>query len=196
LGNPYTREQLIAFAMEGERVACGTAHADNVSPVLLGGFTLVRSVNPLDVVTLNSPLELVVTIIHPQIEVKTADARAVLIDKLHLKQAVVQTANLGALVTGLFKEDYDLIRRSLVDHIVEPVRSMLIPGFYELKKRANEAGALGAGISGSGPSVFALSKGMDTAQKVGLAMQKVYDEISVPYDTHISPINAKGVKIL
>ena len=196
LGNPYTREQLIAFAMEGERVACGTAHADNVSPVLLGGFTLVRSVNPLDVVTLNSPLELVVTIIHPQIEVKTADARAVLIDKLHLKQAVVQTANLGALVTGLFKEDYDLIRRSLVDHIVEPVRSMLIPGFKELKNRANEAGALGTGISGSGPSVFALSKGMHTAQKVGLAMQKVYDEIEVPYDTHISPINAKGVKIL
>jgi homoserine kinase len=157
---------------------------------------LVRSVNPLDVVTLNSPLELVVTIIHPEIEVKTADARAVLLDKLHLKQAVAQTANLGALVTGLFREDYDLIRRSLVDHIVEPVRSMLIPGFNELKNRANEAGALGTGISGSGPSVFALSKGMDTALKVGLAMQKVYDEISVPYDTHISPINAKGVKIL
>ena len=196
LGNPYTREQLITFAMEDERVACGTAHADNVSPVLLGGFTLVRSVNPLDVVTLNSPLELVVTIIHPEIEVKTADARAVLLDKLHLKQAVAQTANLGALVTGLFKEDYDLIRRSLVDHIVEPVRSMLIPRFNELKNRANEAGALGTGISGSGPSVFALSKGMDAAQKVGLAMQKVYDEISVPYDTHISPINAKGVKIL
>ena len=196
LGNPYTREQLITFAMEGERVACGTAHADNVSPVILGGFTLVRSVNPLDVVTLNSPLELVVTIIHPEIEVKTADARAVLLDKLHLKQAVAQTANLGALVTGLFREDYDLIRRSLVDHIVEPVRSMLIPGFNELKNRANEAGALGTGISGSGPSVFALSKGMDTAQKVGLSMQKVYDEISVPYDTHISPINAKGVKIL
>ena len=196
LGNPYTREQLITFAMEGERVACGTAHADNVSPVLLGGFTLVRSVNPLDVVTLNSPLELVVTIIHPEIEVKTADARAVLLDKLHLKQAVAQTANLGALVTGLFKEDYNLIRRSLVDHIVEPVRSMLIPRFNEVKNRANEAGALGTGISGSGHSVFALSKGMDTAQKVGLAMQKVYDEISVPYDTHISPINAKGVKIL
>ena len=151
--------------MEGERVACGTAHADNVSPVLLGGFTLVRSANPLDVVTLNSPLELVVTIIHPEIEVKTADARAVLLDKLHLKQAIAQTANLGALVTGLFKEDYELIRRSLVDHIVEPVRSMLIPGFNELKNRANEAGALGTGISGSGPSVFALSKGMDIAQK-------------------------------
>ena len=196
LGNPYTREQLITFAMEGERVACGTAHADNVSPVLLGGFTLVRSANPLDVVTLNSPLELVVTIIHPEIEVKTADARAVLLDKLHLKQAIAQTANLGARVTGLFKEDYELIRRSLVDHIVEPVRSMLIPGFNELKNRANEAGALGTGISGSGPSVFALSKGMDIAQKVGLAMQKVYDEIRVPYDTHISPINSKGVKIL
>ena len=157
LGNPYTRNELISFAMKGERVACGTAHADNVSPVLLGGFTLVRSLKPLDVVTLNSPLELVVTIIHPEIEIKTADARAVLLDKLHLKQAVAQTANLGALVTGLFKEDYELIRRSLVDHIVEPVRSMLIPGFGELKKAANEAGALGTGISGSGPSVFALS---------------------------------------
>ena len=196
LGSPYTKNQLIAFAMEGERVACGTAHADNVSPVLLGGFTLVRSVDPLDVITLNSPLELVVTIIHPEIEVKTSDARAVLLDKLHLKKAIAQTANLGALVTGLFKEDYELIRRSLVDHIVEPVRSMLIPGFSELKKRANHAGALGTGISGSGPSVFALSKGMDTAQKVGLAMQKVYDEIGVPYDTYISPINEKGVKIL
>ena len=196
LGNPYTREELITFAMEGELVACGTAHADNVSPVLLGGFTLVRSVNPLDVVTLNSPLELVVTIIHPEIEVKTSDARAVLLEKLHLKQAVAQTANLGALVTGLFKEDYELIRRSLVDHIVEPVRSMLIPGFTKLKKNANEAGALGTGISGSGPAVFALSKGLDTAQKVGLAMQKVYDEISVPYETYISPVNAEGVKIL
>ena len=162
----------------------------------MGGFTLVRSVDPLDVITLNSPLELVITIIHPEIEVKTSDARAVLLDKLHLKKAIAQTANLGALVTGLFKEDYELIRRSLVDHIVEPVRSMLIPGFSELKKRANHAGALGTGISGSGPSVFALSKGMDTAQKVGLAMQKVYDEIGVPYDTFISPINEKGVKIL
>ena len=196
LGNPYTRNELISFAMEGERVACGTAHADNVSPVLLGGFTLVRSLKPLDVVTLNSPLELVVTIIHPEIEIKTADARAVLLDKLHLKQAVAQTANLGALVTGLFKEDYELIRRSLVDHIVEPVRSMLIPGFGELKKAANEAGALGTGISGSGPSVFALSKGMTTAKNVGLAMQKVYDKIEVPYNTYISSINNKGVKIL
>ncbi|GIR18019.1 MAG: homoserine kinase [Flavobacteriaceae bacterium] len=135
LGNPYTKNELISFAMEGELVACGTAHADNVSPVLLGGFTLVRSLNPLDVVTLNSPLELVITIIHPEIEIKTSDARAVLLDKLHLKQAVAQTANLGALVTGLFKEDYELIRRSLVDHIVEPVRSMLIPGFGELKRQ-------------------------------------------------------------
>ena len=196
LGNPYTRNDLISFAMEGERVACGTAHADNVSPVLLGGFTLVRSLDPLDVVTLNSPLELVVTIIHPEIEIKTADARAVLLDKLQLKQAVAQTANLGALVTGLFKEDYELIRRSLVDHIVEPVRSMLIPGFGELKNAINEAGALGTGISGSGPSVFALSKGMTTAKNVGLAMQKVYDKIEVPYNTYISSINNHGVKIL
>ena len=133
---------------------------------------------------------------NPEIEIKTADARAVLLDKLHLKQAVAQTANLGALVTGLFKEDYELIRRSLVDHIVEPVRSMLIPGFGELKKATNEAGALGTGISGSGPSVFALSKGMTTAKNVGLAMQKVYDKIEVPYNTYISSINNQGVKIL
>ena len=109
---------------------------------------------------------------------------------------MAQTANLGALVTGLFKEDYELIRRSLVDHIVEPVRSMLIPGFGELKNAINEAGALGTGISGSGPSVFALSKGMTTAKNVGLAMQKVYDKIEVPYNTYISSINNQGVKIL
>ena len=196
LGNPYTNKELISFAMEGERVACGTAHADNVAPVLLGGFTLVRSLNPLDVVPLHTPLELVVTIIHPEIEIKTSDARAVLLDKLQLKQAIAQTANLGALVTGLFKEDYELIRRSLVDHIVEPVRSILIPGFAELKKSANKAGALGTGISGSGPSVFALSKGISTAKNVEHAMRNVYDKIGVPYNTFISTINNKGVKIL
>lgn len=196
LGNPYTRNELISFAMEGERVACGSAHADNVAPVLLGGFTLVRSLNPLDVIPLHTPLELVVTIIHPEIEIKTSDARAVLLDKLQLQQAIAQTANLGALVTGLFKEDYELIRRSLVDHIVEPVRSILIPGFTELKTSANKAGALGTGISGSGPSVFALSKGMSTAKNVEHAMRDVYETIGVPYNTFISTINNQGVKIL
>ncbi len=196
LSNPYSKSELISFAMEGERIACGSAHADNVSPVILGGFTLVRSLDPLDVIRLNTPLELVATIIHPEIEVKTADARAVLLDKLHLKQAVAQTANLGALVTGLFKEDYELIRRSLVDHIVEPVRSVLIPGFQQLKDNANAAGALGTGISGSGPSVFALSKGMETAHNVPKAMEEVYQKIGLPYETHISIINNEGVKIV
>ena len=138
LGGPFTQLELIAFAMEGERLACGSAHADNVAPVIMGGFTLVRSTNPLDVIPLNSPLELAATVIHPEIEVKTADARAVLHNKIPLKKAINQWANVGALVSGLYQEDYNLISRSLVDEIVEPARAMLIPGFDQLKENAKK----------------------------------------------------------
>ena len=196
LGEPFTPSELIAFAMEGERLACGSAHADNVAPVIMGGFTLVRSLDPLDVIPLHSPLELAATVVHPEIEVKTADARAVLLNKIPLKKAINQWANVGALVSGLFQEDYDLISRSLVDEIVEPARAMLIPGFDQLKEKAKHAGALGCGISGSGPSVFALSRGMTTAQKVAQSMAEVYDAIGVPYEVHVCPINPNGVQFL
>ncbi|MCW1952859.1 MAG: homoserine kinase [Flavobacteriia bacterium] len=193
LGSPLSIEQLIPFAMEGERLASGVAHADNVAPALLGGFTLVRSSQPLDVVTLPSPSELYATVIHPQIEIKTADSRRILKTNIALTDGITQWGNLGALVAGLFKEDYPLIGRSLEDVIIEPIRSILIPGFDTIKKAALEAGALGCGISGSGPSVFAFSQGKETAQKVAQAIKAAYEPFDIPFELHLSKINPQGV---
>jgi homoserine kinase len=195
LGNPFTPKQLVRFAMEGERLASGAAHADNVAPAILGGFTLVRSYKPLDITSLHTPAELWVTVIHPQIEVKTSDAREILKQKVLMTDAIRQWGNVGALVAGLYQENYDLISRSLEDAIVEPVRAILIPAFYELKVKCKEAGALGGGISGSGPSVFMLSRGEENARKVAAMMDTVYAPLGVDYKIHVSKINTEGVKI-
>lgn len=196
LGAPFSTSKLVEFAMEGERLASGVAHADNVAPALFGGFTLVRSYEPLDIIPINSPSELYATVIHPQIEVKTSDSRKILKTNITLKDGIRQWGNLGGLIAGLFTEDYDLIGRSLVDHIVEPIRSILIPGFDDVKVNSMAAGALGCGISGSGPSIFAFSKGEAIAQAVALAMKNVYQNIGIDYDIHVSKINSKGIKIL
>lgn len=196
LGNPFTPAQLVPFAMEGERLASGNAHADNVAPALLGGFTLVRSYEPFDVLKLNTPKDLYMTIIHPQIEVKTADSRKVVKPNVTLKNAITQWGNVGGLVAGLYTEDYDLIGRSLTDVIIEPLRSILIPKFEEVKKASLESGALGAGISGSGPSIFALSKGKETATKVAESMKSIYESTGIVFDIHVAPINEDGVRII
>lgn len=196
LGKPFSTLELVKFSMEGERLASGVAHADNVAPALFGGFTLVRSYDPLDVVTIPSPNELFATVIHPQIEVKTSDSRKVLKNNISLADGIKQWGNVGGLVAGLFKDDYDLIGRSLEDHIIEPIRSILIPGFDDVKAAAIEAGALGCGISGSGPSIFSFSKGEETAQNVGEAMKRIYQNIGIDFDIHISKINSEGIKRL
>ena len=196
LGEPFSLQELIPFAMEGEKLASGTAHADNVAPALLGGFTLVRSYDPLDVIKINTPKELYATVIHPQIEIKTSDARSVLKQKVSLKETVIQLGNLGGLISGLYTEDYDLISRSLHDEIVEPYRSVLIPEFDAVREAAKKSGALGAGISGSGPSVFSLSKGEETAKAVGESMSKVYQNVAIDFDIHVSKINPTGIKII
>lgn len=196
LGYPYPTKELVQFAMQGEKLACGNAHADNVAPALLGGFTLVRSYNPLDIIKIESPSELYATVVHPQIELKTSDARSVLKQTVSLKSAIMQWGNVGGLVAGLYTKDYELIGRSLHDEIVEPLRSVLIPGFDLIKQAALENGALGSGISGSGPSIFALSKGKETADKIAKAMSAVYEAIQLPYEIHVSKVNSEGVKIL
>ncbi|WP_158976402.1 homoserine kinase [Cellulophaga sp. L1A9] len=196
LGNPFSPLELVKFAMEGERLASGVAHADNVAPALFGGFTLVRSYNPLDVIKINTPKELYATVIHPQIEVKTSDSRRILKTTISLEDGIKQWGNVGGLIAGLFTEDYELIGRSLEDHIIEPIRSILIPGFDAVKQQALESGALGCGISGSGPSVFALSKGIETAKNVAKAMSDVYDKIGIDYDIHVSKVNTEGIKII
>lgn len=196
LGNPFTRKELVEFAMEGERCATGVAHADNVAPSICGGFTLVRSYTPLDIIKIDSPSELWATVIHPQLEVKTRDARRVLKSGIDLSKAITQWGNVGGLIAGLYSKDYDLIGRSLIDVVIEPIRSVLIPGYEQVKRATLEAGALGCSISGSGPSVFGLSKGEETADKVKKAMSEVYNQFGVDYEIHVSKVNSEGAKIL
>ncbi|WP_417886185.1 homoserine kinase [Zunongwangia sp.] len=196
LGSPLKNAELLPFAMEGERLASGNAHADNVAPALLGGFTLVKSYHPLEVLSLPSPEELNVVILHPQIEVKTKDSRAIIKRNISLDKAVSQWGNLGALVSALYTNDYDLLGRSLKDEIVEPIRSILIPYFDEIKALALESGALGFGISGSGPSVYAMCRGREQAEKVKVKIAQFMEKQSITYDLHLSKINPEGVKIL
>ena len=196
LGNPFSAEELILFAMQGEKLASGSAHADNVSPALLGGFTLVRSYEPLEVLKIDTPTELYVTIIHPQIELKTSVSRAVLKNQVPLNKMVKQMGNFGGLISGLYTSNYDLISRSLHDEIIEPNRSVLIPEFNQVKKSALKAGALGVGISGSGPSIFALCRGKGIATKVGRVMSEIYDKTHIEYDIHVSKINQQGIRVL
>lgn len=196
LGKPFNNTDLVRFAMEGERLATGVPHADNVAPALFGGFTLVRSYDPLDIICVNTPSELFATVIHPQIEVKTSDAREILKTTVPLKDAIQQWGNVGGLISGLYTEDYELIGRSLKDVIIEPIRSILIPAFDAVKQQSMKAGALGCGISGSGPSIFALSKGEETANNVAKAMKAVYEKVGIEYDVHVSKVNKQGIKIL
>ena len=195
LPQQFHQEDLIRYAMFGEKVASGVKHADNITPCLAGGVSLIRSILPLDIIKLNSPA-LHISIVHPQIEVKTSDARQILKKEVQLKQAIKQWGNIAGLVAGFMKEDYDLIGRSLEDVIIEPVRSILIPGFDEVKKLSREAGALGGGISGSGPSIFMISKDFETASRVAIAMQEVYNKIGIEHKTYVTKLNKEGIKII
>jgi homoserine kinase len=195
LNNKFSKEDLVRFAMNGEKLASGVKHADNIAPCIYGGVTLIRSIFPLDIVQLNTPT-LYVTIVHPQIEVRTADARSILKQQIQLKDAIKQWGNIAGLVAGLQKEDYDLIGRSLEDVLIEPIRSILIPGFDLVKQKSKEAGALGGGISGSGPSIFMLSKTESTAKEVEQVMHEVFENIGLAHHTYVTTINQHGVKIV
>jgi homoserine kinase len=192
LGNIFTKEDLVRFAMFGEKVASGVKHADNIAPCIYGGITLIRSIFPLDIVPIPAPL-LFVTVVHPQIEVRTSDSRQILRKEVLLKDAIRQWGNIAGLVAGLMQNDYDLIGRSLEDVIIEPVRSILIPGFHEMKKQCKTAGAIGGGISGSGPSVFMLSRDEPTATAVEQVMKSIYDRIGLNYYTYVTRISQQGV---
>jgi homoserine kinase len=195
LNNYFTKQQLVAFAMCGEELASGVKHADNIAPCIYGGVTLVRSTFPLDIISLSAP-ELYIAIVHPQIEIKTSDARKILRTDVPLKDAITQWGNIAGLVAGFLQKDYSLISRSLVDVIIEPTRSILIPGFYDIKQNCSAIGVLGGGISGSGPSIFMLCK---TAEVAGLAasqMEIVYNSLNIPHHIHTAQLNNTGVSIL
>ncbi|MBV7268092.1 homoserine kinase [Winogradskyella luteola] len=196
LGNPLNKTQLTNYAMKGEALASQSEHADNLAPAIFGGFTLVKSTHPLQIIELPTPSGLYVTLIHPQIEIKTSESRAILPKDIPLKNAITQWANVGSLVHGLHTSNYDLIKDSLNDVVIEPHRKQLIPHFDNIKSHAMEAGALGCAISGSGPSIFVLSKGEVVAKTVEQALRNVYSETGVAFETYVSEINTEGIKIL
>jgi homoserine kinase len=196
LGAPLSREELLPFAMEGERVACGAAHADNVAPALLGGFVLIRSYDPLDVVHLPTPSNAWVTVLSPHLELKTQDARKVLKRSVSLESAISQWGNVAALVAGIYQNDVRLMGRALEDKIVEPERAQLIPGYAAAKKAALEAGAAGCSISGSGPSLFALTESEAAANTVGLAMRSAFAALEIQSNVYVSQINSTGTSVI
>ena len=195
LGEKFTSSEMVRLAMEGERLASGAAHADNVSPALLGGIILVRSYEPLDIVRLHVPPELYCVVIHPETEIKTSVARGLLDRQVPLTTAVRQWGNLAGLVAGLYREDYDLIGRSLIDFVAEPKRSVLIEGFDLVRSTAMECGALGAGISGSGPAVFALCRGGDSAAAVMKGMSEAMKSQGIGFDAYVSPVSRRGAQV-
>ena len=196
LGEIYSDLELTKFAMFGEKVACGSAIADNVAAAIFGGFILVRSYEPLEIIKLPVPNELRVVAIHPQITIKTKDARDVLPIKIPLKDAVTQWANVGGLISGLYTDNYNLISNSLVDIIAEPSRKSLIPFFDNIKNSALKAGALGAGISGSGPTVFALCKGDTVAKAVYKSIEESYKKTGIDFEMFVSKVSPEGIKII
>ncbi len=196
LGDDADPATLLPFAMKGEEMACGHGHADNVAPALLGGFVLIRSYEPLDVVRLPHPAGLHCAIVFPDVDVPTREARQIIRNKINMKDAVTQWGNIAGLVSGLFMQDIDLIGRSMKDILVEPVRSMLIPDFYRMREMAMELGAVSFGISGSGPSVFSFTKDEDTARKITETLQQHLSKLGIGSNAYVSTINDRGPKVL
>jgi homoserine kinase len=196
MGSPLSTIELVPFAMEGERVACGTAHADNVAPALIGGFTLIRSYRPLDIIPVQCPGDLFSVIVHPQIELNTSDSRRVLKTEVSYENAIIQSANTAGFMVALIKGDYNLMKRSMSDLLAEPYRMQLIPGFDVIKNAALEVGAVGCGISGSGPSVFALCRGEIIASQVAKVIADGFSNIGLNNEVYISKANAEGTRIV
>lgn len=196
LGDNSDPSTLLPFAMKGEEMACGHGHADNVAPALLGGFVLIRSYEPLDVVRLPHPKDLWCAIVFPDVDVPTREARQIIRKNIQMKDAVTQWGNIAGLVSGLFMQDLDLIGRSMKDVLVEPVRSMLIPDFYEMRKMAMDLGAVSFGISGSGPSVFAFTRNEETAKRITHKLQQHLTSIKIGSNGYVSTINDAGPRVL
>jgi homoserine kinase len=196
LDKPFTKNQLLDFALQGEAIASGSIHADNVAPCLFGGFILIRDYNPIDLIKIKSPKNLFCTILHPQFEIKTSEARKLIKKKYSLKELLTQSGNAAGLVTGLLKNDYQLIKRSLHDVVAEPARAKLIPGFYDIKNAALNNGSIGCSISGSGPAIFAFSKSMDEAIQIGKAMKNISSKFVKKNNVYVSSINNDGPQVI
>lgn len=191
-GKPLEKRELLPFAMLGEQVADGAWHADNVAPSLMGGINLIRDNKTLDVHRIPSPKGLYITVVHPQLRVLTKDSRGVLGETVTLEKMILQTGNLGGFVMGCYNSDFELIGRSLNDHIIEEQRAGLIEGFKEVKEIAMAKGALGCSISGAGPSVFALSANSLLADEIGKGMKQAWKSLGIHSTIYISTVNERG----
>ena len=196
LDQPLNDHELLIHAMQGESAASGSLHADNVAPVLFGGIVLVRSYNPLDTISLPVPKNLFCTAVLPDLSVNTNEARKILPENIKLGSAVEQSSNLAGFIAGLYEQDYELIGKSMIDLFAEPHRSKLIPHYENLKNSAFESGALGCGISGSGPSIFALSKSEEVAKNIGDNFFNSFGKYDITSTCYYSKINLNPPKIL
>ncbi|MCF8379954.1 MAG: homoserine kinase [Bacteroidales bacterium] len=196
LGKPMETESLIDSALAGEFIASGSLHADNIAPALLGGFILIRSYNPIDIIKLTYPKNLVCTLVHPDLVINTKESRKLIPEKIELNASIAQSGNIAALVAGLNTNNYALIGRSLIDKIAEPHRSKFIPGYDILRKRLSDCGVLGMNISGSGPSVFALSDNPETAAKAAKIMEDTFLENNIKSVTYVSGVSQVGTRVL
>ncbi len=197
IGNPYSNKELVAFAAEGERVACGSAHIDNVAPSILGGIILAKGKNTNDILELPVLKDLFAVTLYPHIKLNTSDSRKILKTTLSVATFSQQMGLMGAFVVSLYEKDYDLFSDSLQDLVIEPMRSLLIPKFKEMKQAALENKALAFGISGSGPSIFAMAKGKENAEIIKTALEKVYQNVDISIQTYINPVcKGNGARII
>lgn len=196
LGAPLSKTELIPFALDGEVIASGSRHADNIAPSLLGGIILIRSYNPLDIIQLPVPPQLYCVVVHPQIEILTKEARNILPKQIPLTHTITQTGNIAAFVSALYTNNLPLLSRSMTDLIAEPYRAPLIPHFIDIKQQALSNGALSFGISGSGPSMFALTNSKNTAQLIANAIQHKLQTHNIPSTAYTSGINTRGAEII
>jgi len=195
-GKPLTKRELLPFAVLGEQIADGAYHADNVAPSLLGGMTFIRDNATLDVHRLMVPKGLYVTVLYPHIKILTKDSRSILSEQVTLKQHITQSGNLGGLIIGLYNCDLELIKRSLIDVIIEPQRAVLIPHFYEIKEKVLSLGALGCSISGAGPSIFALCSNSAIAENIAVEMKTLMRSHKLRCNIYVSPINQEGAILM
>ncbi|MCP4309779.1 MAG: homoserine kinase [Bacteroidetes bacterium] len=196
LGNPFETAALVPYAMEGEKIASGAVHADNIAPALLGGFTLIRGYDPLDIKHIPYPADLWCAVVHPELEIKTMESRKLIPENIPMKTALQQCGNLAGLVAGLATADYGLISRSVTDVFAEPYRTQQLPGFKRLRQASLDAGSLGTGLSGSGPSVFSLCRGEDMAATVGKVMEEHFTTHNIDSSLYISIISEAGCRII
>lgn len=188
--------ELLTYILESERFATGVPHADNAAPSLYGGFTLIHSLDPIDIIPLSTPGSLSCALVHPDMHIKTRDARAILPESIPLGTATRQMGHIASFISGLYQNDQDLIQRALTDELAEPYRGQLIPGYEQVKLAALEKGALGCGISGSGPSMFALCPDAGTANEVSQSMREAFQTQHLESDVYVSQISQQGARIL